>query len=228
MTMYWQEEENDDSSLVTTTPPHSSSLNDIYQLEKETSFMWEAILRTPRLTSASHVFVRAFTGGDSAVQRDPFLLSFRRCSDAVFRKHKIYIYIDYMDTKTLAKKRWSPVELIDWLLESHIHFITAHAHQGLRSHAVAWNMKIYMQQLQRLQFHVGFPSNNQVSCPVFTQDKYQYLKHLGDMANNTFVAPITSDGEYDEEMLEHLKRYTDQHLILFCQFFLFACLCIMI
>ena len=94
MTMYWQEEENDDSSLVTTTPPHSSSLDDIYQLEKETTFMWEAILRTPRLTSARHVFVRAFTGGDSAVQRDPFLLSFRRCSDAVFRKHKIYIYID--------------------------------------------------------------------------------------------------------------------------------------
>ncbi len=112
--------------------------------------MREAILRAPRLTSARHVFVRAFTGGDSAVQRDPFLLSFRPCSDAVFRKHKIYIYIDYMDTKTLAKKRWFPVELIDWLLESHIHFITAHAHQDLRSHAVAWNMKIYMQQLQRL------------------------------------------------------------------------------
>ena len=62
MTMYWQEEENDDSSLVTTTPPHSSSLDDIYQFEKETSFIWEAIVRTPRMTPDRHAFVRAFTG----------------------------------------------------------------------------------------------------------------------------------------------------------------------
>ena len=57
----------------------------------------------------------------------------------------------------------------------------------------------------------GFPVIIKYPAQFFIQDKYQNLKHLCDMANNTFVTPITSDGEYDDEMLEDLKRYTDKH-----------------
>ena len=67
MVIYWQEDD-DSSSVVSATLPSSS----LGQLEEETYLMWEAIMRSPRLTPDRHVFVRAFTGGDSAAQRDAF------------------------------------------------------------------------------------------------------------------------------------------------------------
>ena len=171
----------------------------------DTIFMWEAIESTPR-TDRQSILVRAFTGGDKSCQRDPFYISFCQCRDEVLRKYGVNLMYENMDTKTLCKKRWNPNQLMNWLLSSNVHFITAHAHQGLRSHGISWDMEDYLQQLQRLKFHVGFPSGEQLSCPVFTQNKFQYLRHLGDMANNTFILPLTPYGEYDAARSEDIKR----------------------
>ena len=47
-----------------------------------------------------------------------------------------------------------------------------------------------MQQLLRLRFHIGFPSEGSLYCPVFTQDKIRYLRPLGELANNTLRIQI--------------------------------------
>jgi len=203
-TLYWRDDDDDAYALPAETL-HTAHLH-------EASLMWEAISRTVRYhTIPKKLLVRAFLGGEISVQREAFHIAIWSFYGVIQRKYGISIVVETMSTKTLAEKRLSPTQLMDWLLEAHVHFITAHAHQGLRSHALEWCMQDYVKQLQRLQFHVGFPSGDQVSCPVFTQDKYQYIRYLGDMVNNTYVVQLTQDGEYDNETLEEIRRLTFYH-----------------
>ena len=43
--------------------------------------------------------------------------------------------------------------LVDWLLESHIHFILGHPHQGLDD--FGWSIAHIYSQLDRLTLHIG-------------------------------------------------------------------------
>jgi len=219
--LYWRDDDydndNDYSYALSPTISSSSSVNLHPRIQlptmmhfNEAALMWDAITRKIekiKKTVEVSMLIRVFVGGEKSVQRDGFHISICNCCEAIKRKYGVRTKIETMDTKTLAHLRLTPSQLMDWLIEAHMHFVTSHAHQGLRSHALAWDMQDYVQQLQRLQFHVGFPSGDQVFCPVFTQDKYQYLRHLGDMANNTFVVPLTPDGEYDDETLAEITRY---------------------
>jgi hypothetical protein len=201
---YWS---NDDDTTTTTT---SSCPPIIYPEVDDSLAMWEAITLGPA-THRPHyrpsILIRAFAGGDKAVQRHSFFCAVQHTMSAVGKKYNVSTWLEYMDTKSVSKKRWGPEQLIDWLLQSNMHFITAHVHQGLRSHGLSWNLSEFLPQLQRLKYHVGFPSGDQLRCPVFTQDKFEYLRHLGDMANNTFVVYLTSDGVYEATTLAEIERF---------------------
>ena len=197
---YWpNDEETSSTSSATITSPTTHINND-------TISMWEAINFTPN--EKNHFIIRAFIGGEKSIQRDAFSIEMARCIPVVSLKYGLLVNIEYMNTKTLCSKGWSPSQLIEWLLSSNMHFITAHAHQGLRSHGISWDMTVYMKQLQRLKFHVGFPCRDQLRCPIFTQDKYQYLQNLGELANNTMIINLTADGEYDPATIIEIERYS--------------------
>jgi len=68
-------------------------------------------------------------------------------------------------------RKGTPTDLIDWLLDSDIHIIATHVHQGIPR----WSASIVYTELQRLRNHCGFPSGDQLQCPVFTQHKFNYL-----------------------------------------------------
>jgi hypothetical protein len=78
-----------------------------------------------------------------------------------------------METKEVRKKGWGPHDLIDWLRNSHVHIITTHIHQGL-----AWPILDVLAALDSLKDHPGYPSGEQLDCPVFRQDKHKYLSVL--------------------------------------------------
>jgi hypothetical protein len=69
-----------------------------------------------------------------------------------------------------------------------------------------WDMREALSHFQRLKFHTGFPTGDQLRCPVFTQDKIVYLKCLGEFANNTLTVPLAEDGEFTESCLSSVKR----------------------
>jgi hypothetical protein len=48
---------------------------------------------------------------------------------------------------------------------------------GVGEH-LGWNYADLLTNLARLRDHPGFPSGEQVMCPVFQQDKYSYLEAL--------------------------------------------------
>jgi len=78
----------------------------------------------------------------------------------------------------------SLADVIDWLLRSHAHFISAHLHQGIKmeiltSQQKSWDLSSYRDEVRRLRNHPGFPCGDSLYCPVFLQDKFEYLRCLG-------------------------------------------------
>ena len=103
-------------------------------------------------------------------------------------------------------------EVVEWLLRSHIHFISAHMHQGislenLTSQGKSWDLQLYQQQLNRLKFHPGLTMGDFLDCPVFLQDKYEYLTHLnfGEYCNPTFKFDRTDSNTRFERQILALK-----------------------
>ena len=90
--------------------------------------------------------------------------------------HSLEIELKYID----EVRKGTPTDLIDWLLDSDIHIIATHVHQGIPR----WSTSIVYTELHRLRNHCGFPSGDQLQCPVFTQHKFNYLYGI-----RQFVAP---------------------------------------
>ena len=91
----------------------------------------------------------------------------------------------------------SPKYLVDWLLEADIHVILIQGlHQGMIEH---WHPSDCKREVRRLEFHPGFPSGDQLQCPVFNADKKHYLLALPTMTNPSFFFPLNTDDEKTEE-----------------------------
>jgi hypothetical protein len=170
--------------------------------------MWDTTLFTPIFPSVvvSGLLIRAFIGGKKAIQYDAVSTSIKTLAQHYSKIRNLDIHVEYMDVKTMCNLKWKPKDLTDWALKAHIHLISAHSNQGLRSHGIVWSMDDLLYQLKRLKFHVGFPSGDQLKCPVFTQEKYAYIKALGDMANNTLVVHLTESGEYGIDIILSIQR----------------------
>jgi hypothetical protein len=172
----------------------------------DTLRMWDAISATPDISSTT-IFVRVFTGADGSHQKGPFLIAlqaFQRSLTTICGK---VIIVEELSTKQLAAHKWQPSQYVDWLLHSHVHFILGHVHQSLRLHNLIWYMPEALKEYQSLTYHPGFPSGDQLRCPVFTQDKHVYLRALGNLANRTLTVPVTEDGIYDTDCLQEVERY---------------------
>ena len=111
------------------------------------------------------------------------------------------IRFEYLSIKNLRESDWTVVDFVDWLLGSHIHFILTHVHQGLES--FGWGVEEIYNELQRLRWHPGFPEGDELSCPVFTQDKMKYIRALAGMTMPTFAINISctiDDADVQEEL----------------------------
>lgn len=89
-----------------------------------------------------------------------------------------------MDIDLVKEQRWRPIDLVSWLLDADMYFIISHLHQGLLD-ILLWNMNDLKSQLKLLYNGTGFPSRDNLYCPVFLQDKYVYLNALADNCNPT-------------------------------------------
>jgi hypothetical protein len=59
-------------------------------------------------------------------------------------------------------------------------------------------------ELKRLTYHIGFPNGEQLSCPIFTQDKGFYLDILTkkSLCNPTFIIEVKQDESCYRESLD--------------------------
>jgi hypothetical protein len=111
---------------------------------------------------------------------------------------------------SIRRQKWSPRDLVDWLKNSNLHFIISHVHQANLTNPPHWEARNVQRCLSSLGAHQGFPMGSKLKCPIFTQDKQQYINcmQLQSIAiPSIFVTlPIPSDFNYHQ-----LLHFTDQH-----------------
>ena len=110
--------------------------------------------------------------------------------------YNLDIRYEPLTLKNLRENRWSVADFVNWLLQSHIHFIIGHPHQGTEK--FGWSVESLYAELQRLYHHPGFPAGDQLRCPIFTQNKWNYLEALPlGTTMPTFKIPISSETDMD-------------------------------
>ena len=102
-------------------------------------------------------------------------------------------YISLEDTKS-----WDSKRLLTWLSDSDIHYLIAHPHQGYESRR-NFDCMSYLQDLSILQHHIGWPSAENLFCPIFTQDKFAYINSIPLICNPTLVIIIQRNVRFSEE-----------------------------
>lgn len=87
--------------------------------------------------------------------------------------------------KSLSLNKSQSRALFEWLLDSDIHFILGHPHQGAFSEC---NVADLYEDIGILNNHLGFPYGPQIQgCPIFTQNKYNYICCVADITIPTFI-----------------------------------------
>jgi hypothetical protein len=143
------------------------------------------------------IVINVFQGGDCANQYVPFITALTRFQ----RSNKYDIIVTIKKNKDVKEEKWTVKELVNWLLDCDIHFILTHIHQGIREY-LHWNMSELYSEILRLQAHKGFPNGEQLRCPMFTQDKYEYLKILKsvELANPTLKISLNETADFASQI----------------------------
>jgi hypothetical protein len=120
------------------------------------------------------VLIRVFSGGISSHPT----FSFNSALQSVISKWSLLLDIrsESMTVMGLRESNWSEKQFIDWLLESDIHMVITHPHQGTET--FLWSIDDLYNEINRLHKHIGFPSRDQLACPIFTQNKFGYLEPM--------------------------------------------------
>lgn len=154
--------------------------------------------------------IRVFLGGREGINVGPFMAALQIIADPAS------VRVESMDTDTLKKLGFSPSDLVDWLLEADAHLVLSHLHQGIISPhvgmtrcTVKWTAAILHQELTRLKDHPGFPTGDQLSCPIFLQDKLAYMRLMPDYMIPTLEVCFME--EYAEQDVSDIKNFLEQY-----------------
>jgi hypothetical protein len=173
------------------------------------SYVSELVGSKLRLPQGKFI-IRSFLSGNGSPQVEPWtfaLMQWKQKMVARFHAEGVVVHSETIDSEGVRKANHTESTFVEWLLDSNVHFILGHIHQGIVG--LGWDLDIlYKQQLPRLYYHPGFPSGKELFCPVFTQDKFRYLCVLAakKYANPTLKIPLALLVDHEEEMEEDIKR----------------------
>jgi len=191
----------------------SSLTANITNKELSDIILWETIERS-RLNCnedrLSKFIIGVFVGGLKGNQVDQFQLALQQVIkefELYYNPGKLLISVIYISVKDISTKRMSPADLIDELLNCDVHFILSHLHQSVLERNIGWTIEDLLINLERLKYHRGFPSGEQLACPVFTQDKYDYISRISEYSIPTMKIPIVPHNQEDFE--HHVTRYNN-------------------
>lgn len=134
--------------------------------------------------------VRVFVGPLVNAQETCFNSAWVNCKLCKEGAKKETMYHD--DVKRL---KWGFTEIVEWLKTSDVHFILCHMHQG-KKHETWDCIELYIKLLE-LDYHLGYPMAEVLSCPIFTQNKINYLSALRESDRINFTLPVALRSFYD-------------------------------
>jgi len=130
------------------------------------------------------VLCRVFVGGRASVQIKLFEVAFAESiASQVGRSSKCELSIEYLTTADIKIREWDFSQLCTWLLSAQFYFILNHPHQGVKF----WDCRSIAPELARLEYTVeSYPTGDNLKCPIFVQDKYEYIKACRELCIPTF------------------------------------------
>jgi len=187
--------------------------------------LWSSIKYRPDVSFCSVakcdvLIIRVFQGGSESVQFRSFETATELLFDSklsskddvlVHNNCRLKVRYEYCTTTMLSDRRIFGSKantfqaLVEWLLASHIHIILSHIHQGIHNF-YSWNTNNMLTELEKLYYHDGFPTREQLYDPVFTQDKFEYISALGSLANTSLKVILVKGGNYDQELTAAISR----------------------
>lgn len=156
------------------------------------------------------VLLRVFYGGCASVQSIPFIAA----AEEIRALSHTDVYIETIDICQLKDLGWSALHLVNWLLGSDVHFILSHVHQGKSKEGInqmGWNVHHLEEQLWRLSGHTGFPSGENLKCPIFLQDKLRYIRAIPLYTNPTLRVILNKRGQFvsSSDKIAHFMAKTN-------------------
>ena len=112
-----------------------------------------------------------FAGGIGGSQVTAFTVEFGKAQ--ISFAAKISLRLNLISNKQVHESGMSEQELFHRLNEADVYVILGHIHQGNPQ----WSAVVIQELLTELKAtrKVGWPERKHLTCPVFTQDKYQYI-----------------------------------------------------
>ena len=122
----------------------------------------------------------------------------------------IDIRVTEMDNdKVFNTHHWEPSDLINFLMEFDIHVIPTHGHQANIARGgenrLMWTANEYIDKLNLLRYHLGYPMGKYLQCPVYLQDKILYLDALKQYCTPTIHVEIPQSYPYAPEVEDYKK-----------------------
>ena len=140
----------------------------------------------PHFSQSEQIIFHVYSGGIHNSQTRRFKEAML-AMELVWNLMGIHIEVEYLTCNVVTAMRWKPIHLVSWLKNSHAHFILTHPHQGKPD----WDaFELYDLIWELLYDHQGFPTGNKLSCPIFTQNKFDYITSIAQLVNPTFVIEL--------------------------------------
>jgi hypothetical protein len=146
------------------------------------------------------ILIHAFIGGCEGPQGKA-LTAIRGRLSRIFGNR---LTIVTLGLKHIKERDWNEVQFTNWLAAADIYLILCHPHQGTQRF---WNSPLLYSLLQvELAFRIGFPSPEQLWCPIFTQNKIHYLDAVPDYTLPTLRIYLDFEMNYLSDWV-NIARY---------------------
>ena len=77
----------------------------------------------------------------------------------------------------LRNHHLNPRDFVEWLAQGDVYVILGHIHQALQD----WNVTELYDLVYGLTSYRGFPQHRELRCPIFTQNKFDYIRACHDI-----------------------------------------------
>lgn len=165
----------------------------------------QSCAKKPRLDNKK-IVVKVLQGGYNSHQQKYLLMA---KNHMIIHHRDVYdlLLFEELNNDQIKQRKWDPETTVDWLLDSDIHFVLTHVHQGLLGlpGQDAWNVQSIGNHFWRLKCHRGFPNGIHLKCNIFLQDKWSYLVAVKDRVLPTLKVPLTVD-LYDNSAVEAITK----------------------
>ena len=144
-----------------------------------------------------------FAGGVGGTQVAPFTTAF----DEVQRdlRGRVTLTVELINNKKVHELGLLEEDVVHELLWGDVHIILGHMHQGNPQ----WSAVIIKELLGTMMNHIGWPSGRHLQCPVFTQDKIEYIRSCHEVTIPTLKIDFGMD--VTGEILKFTEQYDEGH-----------------